>query len=125
MSRSEANHADHSHIEAEEDARERIFEGLPEDADLTQDHVAVPDALDIHQHASGEGPTETFSFFFPDSTPGAEETLNPGDPVPPKPRMQRADPGARPERLGPDHHLEGKPKALEERLRVANSYKSR
>ncbi|EKD03617.1 hypothetical protein A1Q2_02094 [Trichosporon asahii var. asahii CBS 8904] len=45
----------HEKIEAEEDARERLFEGLAPDADLDQDHAAQ-DPLDAHAHAAGDGP---------------------------------------------------------------------
>lgn len=47
--------SDHQHIEDEEDERERKFEGLPSDADLSSDHPAQ-DPLDEHAHAPGEGP---------------------------------------------------------------------
>lgn len=47
---------DHRHIENEEDARQRIFEGLPPTADLTEDHAAPVDVLDEHEHAPGDGP---------------------------------------------------------------------
>lgn len=46
---------DHEKIEAEEDARERLFEGLSPDADLDVDHAAQ-DPLDAHAHAAGDGP---------------------------------------------------------------------
>lgn len=46
---------DHEKIEAEEDARERLFEGLAADADLGSDHAAQ-DPLDAHAHAAGDGP---------------------------------------------------------------------
>lgn len=46
--------ADHARIEAEEDARERKFEGLAANADLEKDHAAH-DPLADHAHAPGEG----------------------------------------------------------------------
>ncbi|GMK56623.1 hypothetical protein CspeluHIS016_0304630 [Cutaneotrichosporon spelunceum] len=46
----------HGHIDAEEDARERKFEGLAPDADLTAQHVRAHDPLDQSGHAAGEGP---------------------------------------------------------------------
>lgn len=49
---------DHQHIEDEEDAREREFEGLPQTADLGTDHPAS-DPLAEHAHAEGEGPSST------------------------------------------------------------------
>jgi len=138
----------HAHIEAEEDARERAFAGLPADADLSQDHVAVPDALDTHQHAPGEGPQEVISEQGEGGGEGGEQeqepVLQPGDPVPAKPRLYRADPGKRPDRLGApsagpgredwngakdrargqkyaaDH---GRPRSPEERLKAGVPYK--
>ncbi|KAH8090260.1 hypothetical protein HD553DRAFT_346791 [Filobasidium floriforme] len=53
--------AEHEHIEAEEDAREREFEGLPSDAPLTEDRV-VEDPLDAHAHGSQD-----------DQAPGAQD----------------------------------------------------
>jgi len=52
---------EHEHIEAEEDAREREFEGLPSDAPLTEDRV-VKDPLDAHAHGSQD-----------DQAPGAQD----------------------------------------------------
>ena len=52
---------EHEHIEAEEDARERDFEGLPTDAPLTADRVVV-DPLDSHAHGSQD-----------DQAPGAQD----------------------------------------------------
>lgn len=46
----------HALIEEEEDAREREFEGLSQDADLTDTHDAPHDPLDDHAHAEGDGP---------------------------------------------------------------------
>lgn len=80
---------DHAHIEAEEDARERAFQGLANDADLAKDHVAV-DPLEDHAHAPGEGP--------PDAIPIAQESLKAGDEAPPV--IQRVMAGAAPNRLG-------------------------
>ncbi|KAL1409493.1 hypothetical protein Q8F55_003476 [Vanrija albida] len=45
---------DHHKLEEEEDARQRIFQGLAPDADLEEDHEVV-DPLDVHEHAAGEG----------------------------------------------------------------------
>lgn len=45
----------HEHIEAEEDARERKFEGLAADADLADEHKAH-DPLEAAGHAAGDGP---------------------------------------------------------------------
>jgi hypothetical protein len=45
----------HEHIEAEEDARERKFEGLAPDADLGEEHKAF-DPLAAAAHAPGDGP---------------------------------------------------------------------
>lgn len=124
----------HRHIEDEEDARERIFEGLPPNADLSQDHVAA-DPLDIHEHAPGEGPTSV-------DAESARTTLDAGDEVPGPPRLHREDPGASPQRIqkgqgpgkddwesaraaasgkeyGPDH---GRPRSPEERLRIGVPY---
>ncbi|RXK41351.1 hypothetical protein M231_01256 [Tremella mesenterica] len=84
---------DHIHIEAEEDARERIFEGLPPDANLEMDHVAS-DPLDEHAHAQGEGPSDV------PLQPDPEKDLKPGDEIPPPPKIQRVTPGASPARLG-------------------------
>ncbi|ORY23425.1 hypothetical protein BCR39DRAFT_582863 [Naematelia encephala] len=81
----------HQHIEEIEDERERKFEGLPETADLTEDHVAS-DPLDEHAHEEGEGPS--------DAPPIPESTLQPGDPAPPPPpRIERMSPGAQPQRF--------------------------
>jgi hypothetical protein len=52
---------EHEHIEAEEDAREREFEGLPSNAPLTEDRV-VEDPLDAHAHGSQD-----------DQAPGAQD----------------------------------------------------
>lgn len=61
------NHSlDHHAIEHEEDARERRFEGLEEDADLSEDRI-VQDPLDEHAHGSqdeaiiGEEPQKLFA----------------------------------------------------------------
>lgn len=48
--------ADHAEIEDEEDARERLYQGLHESADLAADHKAPVDPLAVHEHAPGEGP---------------------------------------------------------------------
>ncbi|KAK1927393.1 hypothetical protein DB88DRAFT_29411 [Papiliotrema laurentii] len=79
----------HHEIEEEEDARERKFQGLAEDADLSKDHVAQ-DPLEDHAHAPGEGP---------DGKGSPAPSLKAGDPVPPPPRLHREDPGATPHRL--------------------------
>ncbi|BEI82513.1 hypothetical protein CcaverHIS002_0303810 [Cutaneotrichosporon cavernicola] len=50
-----AHFRNHEHIEAEEDARERKFEGLAANADLTDEHKAH-DPLEEAGHAAGEGP---------------------------------------------------------------------
>lgn len=88
---------DHAHIEEEEDAKERKFEGLAPDADLAQDHVAV-DPLDQHAHAPGEGPLGT------ETVP--KVPLKAGDAVPPK--LQRTVPGAAPQRLQEGDERPGK-----------------
>ncbi|WWC87690.1 uncharacterized protein L201_002582 [Kwoniella dendrophila CBS 6074] len=87
----------HGEIEDEEDARERKFEGLNEDADLSKDHFAE-DPLDIHSHLPGDGPT--------DVPPRPESTLKPGDEVDPPPTQEqkplaihRVDPLASPQRI--------------------------
>ena len=125
---------DHAHIEDEEDARERIFQGLAPDADLSQDHVAV-DPLDHHEHAPGEGPTEVEA----NSTP--KTSLQPGDEIAGPPRLHRETPGASPQRIqkhgpnkeewesakvaasgkeyGQDH---GRPRSPEDRLRAGVPY---
>lgn len=127
-----ADATEHAHIESEEDARERKFEGLPEDADLSQDHVAQ-DVLDHHEHAPGEGP--------PDEQGSAQTVLKHGDEVPP-PKYQRVDPLARPGRLNQDGTVRdeldnlkskvqgetydtshGRPRSAEERLRGNVPYK--
>ncbi|RSH84358.1 uncharacterized protein EHS24_005878 [Apiotrichum porosum] len=46
----------HEHIENEEDARQRIFEGLPPNANLEKDYEAPEDPLEHHEHAAGDGP---------------------------------------------------------------------
>ncbi|KAK4685661.1 nucleobindin, partial [Tremellales sp. Uapishka_1] len=122
----------HHHIEAEEDARERIFEGLPEDADLAMDHV-VEDPLEVHEHAEGEGPADAI----PENESQAH--LKAGDAVQPPKRPVRADPGAQPARFkkpssskadwdsakegakGKAH--DGIPRSAEERLRAGVPYK--
>jgi hypothetical protein len=79
---------DHQHIEDEEDARERTFEGLPEEADLGTDHPAN-DPLDEHAHAEGEGPAAV------SSDPEGDGQAAP-------PRTTRAIPNAAPKRLQDD-----------------------
>lgn len=69
-----ADKADHAHIEAEEEARERKFAGLDNDADLMQEHPAASDPLDTHAHAPGEGPDPS--------------NLNPGEKAPSAPAGQ-------------------------------------
>lgn len=123
---------DHAKIEDEEDARERKFEGLPETADLTQDHV-VQDPLDDHAHAPGEGP---------DGQGSPQTPFKAGDEVPPPPRLHREDPGATPQRLqktvgaakddwakagqeakGKEYeHDHARPRSAEERLRAGVPY---
>ncbi|WVQ79039.1 hypothetical protein IAT38_001131 [Cryptococcus sp. DSM 104549] len=128
----------HAHIEDEEDARERKFEGLPQDADLSKDHVA-PDPLDAHAHAPGEGPEATATD--PADIPAKpESTLQPGDEVDAPPRPKRVDPGASPQRIMRGGHREeledlkevakgqpgyggGRPRSPEERLRSGVPYK--
>lgn len=125
------SHLDHAKIEDEEDARERKFEGLADNADLTQDHV-VQDPLEDHAHAQGEGP---------DGKGSAQTHLKAGDEVPPPPRLHREDPGATPQRLsksaaspgkadwakaGQDaqgkEYDHGRPRSAEERLRAGVPY---
>jgi hypothetical protein len=80
-----ADDAVHEHIEAEEDRRERVFEGLPETADLAKDHV-VEDPLDSHAHAPGEGPEPT-SVVGDDQAAAPSVALKAGDEVPPPPKL--------------------------------------
>ncbi|KAK6907154.1 hypothetical protein I203_101144 [Kwoniella mangroviensis CBS 8507] len=82
----------HAEIEDAEDERERKFEGLSDDADLSKDHVAH-DPLDVHSHLPGDGPS--------DVPPQPESTLKPGDEVdpPPQQKIQRVDPLAQPQRI--------------------------
>ncbi|KAK8861437.1 hypothetical protein IAR55_002256 [Kwoniella newhampshirensis] len=124
----------HGAIEDEEDARERKFEGLTEDADLTKDHVAA-DPLDEHAHAPGEGPTDVASETQP------ETILQAGDEVEAPPRPKRVDPAAAPQRImdvggkdewdsakavaqgQPGYDGHGRPRSPEERLRSGVPYK--
>ncbi|KAL7419603.1 hypothetical protein Q5752_005515 [Cryptotrichosporon argae] len=133
---------DHAHIEAEEDARERIFEGLDAAADLSKDHIAA-DPLDVHAHAAGEGPARTEA---ERALEAALDHLQPGDEAPPPPRIERAMPGAQPNRIqrkgsagaadakgewneagerardaGAWEH--GRPRSAEDRLRAGTPYK--
>ncbi|WRT65518.1 uncharacterized protein IL334_002463 [Kwoniella shivajii] len=125
----------HADIEDEEDSRERKFEGLAEDADITKDHVAH-DPLDIHAHAEGEGPSDT--------PPEPESTLQPGDEVEAPPRPKRVDPNAQPQRImdaagsklkegwesakeavvekGSKYEGHGRPRNVEERLKAGVPY---
>nr|XP_018264522.1 uncharacterized protein I303_02692 [Kwoniella dejecticola CBS 10117]OBR86680.1 hypothetical protein I303_02692 [Kwoniella dejecticola CBS 10117] len=126
----------HAEIEDEEDARERKFEGLSDDADLSKDHVAH-DPLDVHSHLPGDGPSDV-------PPPGAESTLKPGDEVDPPPKIpiQRADPSAQPQRIlkaagnavkeewesakeavkGEKYSGHGRPRNSEERLKAGVPY---
>jgi hypothetical protein len=132
----------HGHIEAEEDRRERVFEGLPETADLAKDHV-VEDPLDSHAHAPGEGPEET-SVVGDDQAAAPSVALKAGDEVPPPPKLVRQDPGASPSRMkmgktgggldkedldglkegvaGSRHDAHSRPRSAEERLRAGVPY---
>lgn len=83
--------SDHGHIEAEEDARERAFQGLAPEADLAKDHIAV-DPLADHAHAPGEGPVD--AALMPDVKAGDEAQ----DYQTPPPR-QRVVPNAQPNRI--------------------------
>ncbi|WVR03980.1 hypothetical protein IAU60_000979 [Kwoniella sp. DSM 27419] len=127
----------HAAIEDEEDARERKFEGLANDADLSKDHVAH-DPLDVHAHASGEGPSGAAA------TP--QQTLKPGDEVDPRPAggvhtIERANPAAQPQRImngdsarpvwdaakeaakaAPGYDGHARPRNAEERLRAGVPY---
>ncbi|WWD16657.1 hypothetical protein CI109_101087 [Kwoniella shandongensis] len=124
----------HGAIEDEEDARERIFEGLNEQADLAKDHVAA-DPLDEHAHAPGEGPAD------PVPIAEGEGALKPGDEVDAPPRPKRVDPAAAPQRIlnaggakdewesakqvaqgQPGYDGHGRPRSPEERLRTGVPY---
>ncbi|WWC68791.1 uncharacterized protein I206_102726 [Kwoniella pini CBS 10737] len=127
----------HAEIEDEEDARERKFEGLSEDADLSKDHVAQ-DPLDIHSHLPGDGPSDVSENSEPEST------LKAGDEIdsPPKPILQRIDPLAQPQRIlknagnimkeewksakeavnGESYSGHGRPRNSEERLKAGVPY---
>jgi hypothetical protein len=137
-----ADDAVHEHIEAEEDRRERVFEGLPETADLAKDHV-VEDPLDSHAHAPGEGPEPT-SVVGDDQAAAPSVALKAGDEVPPPPKLVRQDPGASPSRMkmgktgggldkedldglkegvaGARHDAHSRPRNAEERLRAGVPY---
>lgn len=65
-----ADGPDHAHIEEEEDARQRIFEGLPEQADLEKDYETPHDPLEHHEHLPGQGP---------DALNGTDEVVNDGE----------------------------------------------
>lgn len=142
----------HHHIEAEEDARERRFQGLPQDANLEKDHVAA-DPLDEHAHDAGQGPPADSSSASLDSDndPSIVEKLKDlkaGDEVPdlPKSNPKRVSPGAAPNRIdhasagdvrrqelyeakekagGREHDVgsHGVPRTAEERLRAGVPYK--
>lgn len=125
---------DHAHIEAEEDARERAFQGLDPKADLTKDHIAV-DPLAEHAHAPGEGPDDSASQQ-PGTTPQAGEEAAENQTPPPR---QRVMAGAQPNRIrdadvrseldeakrsgGAEGRYDGhKPRSPEERLRAGVPY---
>ncbi|WVQ94470.1 hypothetical protein IAU59_001549 [Kwoniella sp. CBS 9459] len=136
----------HGKIEDEEDARERKFEGLSDNADLSKDHVAH-DPLDVHSHAPGEGPSDSAAGAASATVSGehgAESTLKPGDEVEPPVRPKRVDPGAQPQRImnagagsqkeewesareaakgSPGYDGHGRPRNAEERLRAGVPYK--
>lgn len=59
--------ADHAHIEAEEDGRERRFEGLPDDAPLGSDQP-ITDPLDQYETTD---PSSDAQKVFPPRPPGA------------------------------------------------------
>nr|ODN87347.1 hypothetical protein L203_03620 [Cryptococcus depauperatus CBS 7841] len=124
----------HVKIEEEEDARERKFEGLDPEADLSKDHVAA-DPLEHHAHAPGEGSSENPDTQFVQEEPKAGDEVEPSVKAAPK----RVDPGAAPQRIMRGGHAEefgglreaakgkiyggGRPKTLEERLRSGVPYK--